>query len=293
MKITCTKCGKRFNGEENLYICPKCNHYHSQVRTRSKMTEKEKVLDIIDDLITEDIPDGETEFIQTVNSEQTIYAARKKTEERSGIDIGNLDLTKIIKKIWIGICIVGGCIIFIAGPFASMLNIGAWSDDPASWDNGWGSSYTEEMVVEYGDPMDFETFTVNIEEVSEPEFGGIKEDDGYKLVRVDFTTESPYGYEDGDIWTEASLAYTYEDDSEYFEYYALYEDEVTNDNTFEKQLVEDGLVTEAHYSGSYFFIFEIPKEADNLVLKIYTYVPEEGETGSYVEAEHFQMPLEL
>ena len=31
MKITCAKCGKRFNGEEHMYICPKCNHYHSQV----------------------------------------------------------------------------------------------------------------------------------------------------------------------------------------------------------------------------------------------------------------------
>lgn len=32
MKASCEKCGKIFDMEENLYICPKCNHYHSQVK---------------------------------------------------------------------------------------------------------------------------------------------------------------------------------------------------------------------------------------------------------------------
>lgn len=31
MKASCEKCGKIFDMEEHLYICPKCNHYHSQV----------------------------------------------------------------------------------------------------------------------------------------------------------------------------------------------------------------------------------------------------------------------
>ena len=31
MKEPCEKCGKRFDMEECMYICPSCGHYHSQV----------------------------------------------------------------------------------------------------------------------------------------------------------------------------------------------------------------------------------------------------------------------
>ena len=39
MKMICSKCGKRFDGEEHLYICPKCNHYHSQTGVHGRKRE--------------------------------------------------------------------------------------------------------------------------------------------------------------------------------------------------------------------------------------------------------------
>lgn len=298
MKIQCSNCGKRFNAEQHMYICPKCNHYHSQVGTDAGHGTTEKPVKKYrwetDPIELDDTPNEEPEFIQTVNGEQTVYTARKKTEESSA-DVGNLELGKILKKIWMGLCIVGGCIIFIAGPFADMLDIGAWSDDSESRDSDWWSSYNEEIVVDYGNPMEFEAFTVNVGKVGKPVLDGLKAEDGWKLVQVNFETESPYEYESGDIATDVILELSNGEEWDYPQdvYYALYEDEVASERSVEKELNEAGLVVEAHYSGEYFWIFEIPEDVHDVELKITSFISDDEEDWSYTQDETFRMQLEL
>ncbi len=326
MKITCKKCGKRFDGEEHLYICPKCNHYHSQVGARGKSVDtvsasnlydkksvkdpfKEKknhnplegsvknkikdklegvnVLEMIDDLIPDDtLQEDEQEFIQTLNGDKKVYTAVTEKKSESTESTG-----EIMKKIGTGLSIVIGFIIFISSVVGDF-DLGS---DDSSWDDEWGSSYTEELQVDYGQPMEFETFTVNVGKVSEPEFDGLEAEDGWKLVQVNFETESPYEYEDGDVWTEVSLVTLYDEESYYDEqdFFAVYESDIASDNATEKELREAGLVVEAHYSGKYFCIFEIPEDTDNFELKVTSFVPEDEDSWNYEQHECFRMPIEL
>lgn len=318
MKITCAKCGKRFNGEEHMYICPKCNHYHSQVGigavhgTAEKQVKKYRwetdpiELDDEENFFkrkhkeTEiasldpptypksEMPDEEEPgFIETLDGLQP-NGIENKVEESDFFS----DVSSVGKKIRLAIYIIVGFVMLIGSTIG---NFGFWSDDSDSWDSDWGSSYTEEIVVDYGDPMEFESFTVNVGEVHEPEFDGLEAEDGWKLVQVNFETESPYEYESGDIWTEVYLMHAYEDGSSYTEdgYCAVYEDELTSDRLVEKELREAGLVIEAHYSGEYFCIFEIPEEVEDVDLKITSLIPEEEDSWSYEEHESIRMPLEL
>jgi hypothetical protein len=169
-----------------------------------------------------------------------------------------------------------------------------WSGDDSSWSEGWGDTYTEEEV-EFGDPMCFETFTVNVGEVSEPEFDGLKAEPGWKLVQVNFTTESPYGYEDESMSTDFTLWYGYEDDFGYTEdgYDALFEDDITDDISLQNKLRDSGLVVEAHYSGNYFCIFEIPEEIDDVTFEITSFKSYSNSNDSYTYDESIRMPIEL
>lgn len=286
MKINCSKCGKRFDADQYMYICPKCNHYHSQVGVRSKMTAS--VLPAKTDIFEEkpnDTADEGSEFIQTLNGDQKVYTAVLPKKSESTFDPGS-----VLKKIGLGICIVIGFVMFIGSTIA---DFDSWSDDSGSWGDGWDTYSTEEEVT-YGSPMEFEDFTVNVGDVTELTDENLDVNEGWKLVKVSFETDSIYTAEDEDLFTDVVMLHSYGDDSNWTEdgYYALYEDEVTNERKVEEQLAEDGLVTEAHYSGSYFWVFEIPENAEEVKLKVTTYVPD-GEWGSYSQDEAITMPLEL
>ena len=284
MKITCTKCGKRFDAEDHLYICPKCNHYHSQTGKHGSVN----VLDVIDELIPDDTLDEEPEFIKTVDGEQTIYTARRNDMEENK-SFFSKGIT--FRKIRLAVCIIVGFIMIISS------NIGEFDEwgESGSGDSDWGYTYTEEMEVDFGDPMDFETFTVNINEVCEPQVDGLKADDGFKLVQINFNTESSYEYESWDISTEVSLElyngeqYDYPQDV----YYALYKDEVSSDRPVEEEMKDAGLVAEAHYSGEYFWIFEIPEDVSNVKLNITSYTADDEDGWSYTQDECIKMPVEL
>ena len=297
MKITCAKCGKRFDAEDHLYICPKCNHYHSQTGTHGYSRQSASMLDVLENIvigndapdgITDDKPEEETEFIQTLNGDQRVYTAQKKTQEKDSDAFS--DAGSILKKIGLALCIIIGFIMFIS---STLSEYDVWSDDSESWDSGWGD-YFAENVVDYGTPMEFDTFTVNVEDVCEPEIDGLEAEDGWKLVQVNFTTESPYGYEDESISTDLTLLKQIYDDG-YIEdgYPVLYEDDITYSTALQKQLRDAGLVMEAHYSGNYFCIFEIPEDTDEVTLEIASYTADSDDNTSYTFDESFKMPIEL
>lgn len=317
MKITCSKCGKRFNAEQHMYICPKCNHYHSQVGTDAghgttekpvkkyrwetdpielddeenffKRKRKETEIASLDPPTypKSEMPDEEEpDFIETLDGLQP-NGIENKVEESDFFS----DVSSVGKKIRLAIYIIVGFAMLIGSTIG---DFGFWSDEPDSWDGGWDGSYMEE-TVDYGDPMEFETFTVNVEGVSEPKFDGLEAEEGFKLVQVNFKTESPYEYETEDIITDVYLMHSYEEGSSYTEdgYCASYEDEIASDRSTKKELKNAGLVIEAHYSGEYFCIFEIPEEVEDVDLKITSFIPEEDDSWSYAQDECFKMPLEL
>lgn len=181
MKITCLKCGKRFDAEEHMYICPKCNQYHSQIGSGSNLNRDEKTvkkyrwetdpIELADEenffkrrqketeIASLDPPTypksemqdvEEPDFIETLGGLQP-NGAESKPEESDFFS----DVSSVGKKIALAICIIAGFIIFIG---STIIDSGVWSDDPDSLDSGWGSSYNEEIEVDYGNPMDFETF---------------------------------------------------------------------------------------------------------------------------------------
>jgi len=317
MKITCSKCGKRFNAEQHMYICPKCNHYHSQVGTDAghgttekpvkkyrwetdpielddeenffKRKRKETEIASLDPPTypKSEMPDEEEPgFIETLDGLQP-NGIENKVEESDFFS----DVSSVGKKIRLAIYIIVGFAMLIGSTIG---NFGFWSDEPDSLGSDWDGSYMEETVA-YGDPMEFETFTVNVEGVSEPEFDGLEAEEGFKLVQVNFETESPYEYESGDIATDVILELSNGEEWDYPQdvYYALYEDEVASERSVEKELNKAGLVVEAHYSGEYFWIFEIPEDVHDVELKITSFISDDEEDWSYTQDETFRMPLEL
>ena len=316
MKINCSKCGKRFDADQYMYICPKCNHYHSQLGGSSNLNKAEKPvkkyrwetdpIELADEenyfkrrqketeIASLDPPTyprsemknvEEPDFIETLGGLQT-NGAESKPEENDFFS----DVSSVGKKIGLAVCIIIGFVMFIGSTIA---DFDSWSDDSGSWGDGWDTYSTEEEVP-YGSPMEFEDFTVNVGDVTELTDENLDVNEGWKLVKVSFETDSIYTAEDEDLFTDVVMLHSYGDDSNWTEdgYYALYEDEVTNERKVEEQLAEDGLVTEAHYSGSYFWVFEIPENAEEVKLKVTTYVPD-GEWGSYSQDEAITMPVEL
>ena len=344
MKITCSKCGKRFDAEDHLYICPKCNHYHSQTGTHGHSREtvsasnlfdktsstsdlfkekkttsdllsgssktkdvfKEKknsldgsvknklkdklegvnVMDALEDIIVGDYSsdnsnDDTPEFIQTLNGDQRVYTARKKTEEESSDFFG--DVNSVGKKIGLAVCIIVGFIMLISSTIGEF---DEWSDDENSWNSGWESSYTEDIEVAYGEPMEFETFTVNVTGVGDPDVNGLKPSDNKKFVQVDFSSDQTV--DDESIDSEVML----EIDGR--EYYALYEDDITNKVNLQNELWESGLDTYAHYNMDGYWIFEIPESAEAADLIISSYIIEDGDSSWYSELildEQIRMPI--
>lgn len=289
MKITCTKCGKKFDAEKHLYICPKCNHYHSQVGASGRSREFIPAPNLID---KKSSTDDTSEFIKTVNGDQTVYTAvseAKKKDEEDFVDFSGPGT--FLKKLAVALCIIIGFIVFISN---TLSDYDVWSDDD-SWDSGWNDTYTEDIEVQYGEPMNFETFTVNVQKIGEPVIDGLKAEDGYKLVQINFETDSQYDYDSWDIATDVALELSNGEEWDYPQdiYYALYEDEIASNRYEAVELENAGLVAEAHFSGEHFCIFEIPEDVHDVELSITSFLADDEDAWSYTQDECFRMPIEL
>ncbi len=319
MKITCTKCGKRFDPDKHMNICPKCNHYHSQVGNYSNNISEKPVKKYR----------WETDPIE-LDDEENFFKRRQKTTEIASLDpptypksemsntdepdhIETLDgsqpngvedkpeesdfflnVSSIGRKLRLAVCIVIGFVLLIGGTAYDFINDNdksdMWGEEWETSDDGYYSY--EDVEVPHGTPMKFDTFTVFVGDVCVPEYDDLKAAEGYKLIQINFDTESTYGYEDGNIWTDVQLFYDCKNISG--STYACYEDELTNKGSLRNQLHDDGLVAEAQYSGSYFWIFEVPDEVEEFDLSIMSYIPEGNNSwDDYVQDECFTMPLEI
>lgn len=319
MKINCVKCGKRFDAEKHMYICPKCNHYHSQVGAhraaageksviekykkeeskksnpleggnktektakkrkwqREDIPEYEKrasLSDIIDEFVCDD---GEAEQAETLNG--NLFEEPEKNYQPTAFD----DASDVFKKIR-NIVTAAIAIIMLISMVVSAGDdfMGDHNYDEDDWSYN-GYSYYE---VDYGEPMDFKTFTVNVGAIGEPDIAGLKCSNGCKLIQIDYYTEEHV--EDDSVDSDVALIY----EGEW--YYALYEDELSKKSVLQDELWDAGLQTVAHGKGDHIWIFEVPEDADCAELEVTSYVSDDpnGWAASYEQDEQYIMQIEL
>ena len=272
MKITCTKCGKRFDAEDHLYICPKCNHYHSQTGAHGHSRETisssnlfEKKSDTTDlfsvgDYKSDDTNDDQPEFIQTLNGEQKVYTAvnKKANRETEYNDLGTT-LRKTSKVLSIILCVA----IFLSTIITGMLD----RIDFSGFDDSTDTEY-EIFISENGTLMEFDTFEVKAEKADELISYDMIPSDGMKFLQVNYET---FVYEEAD-WLDTSVTVSDVKNS-YTDYYPLYSDEISGISNHEQKAFDNaGLNQYAHMEGTGFWIFEIPEDTESVYLNISTLV---------------------
>ena len=290
MKISCAKCGKRFDADQYMYICPKCNHYHSQTGKHGNRDAvqgfddsesgflKRKAAEVTghNDLPFEKKHEPETYV--TLEGAQTTYR-KPKDKEKKKFSFLNFRLI-IAVIVLLAMLINMGSIALENTNFNSVWKAFEFSDDSAAEE-----TYTS---VEPGTPMEFDTYVVYVGEAAEPDYDGIEAPAGQRYVQINFSTEA-LEYDDS-IDSQVALVCNGQ------KYYALYEDEITNNPDLQEELWDAGLDIVAHSEYAELWIFEIPQTAETAELEITSYVTEDGGSAWYSELivdEVQRMPIEL
>lgn len=284
MKMTCAKCGKRFDAEGCMYICPKCNHYHSQVGVRGKEWRQEK---------TEDKP-----FFSVTRPEVGTFEAGSEepasaADNQGGGFFESADdgfLAENLKKLAanpdkygsgpeaakkvIAVCIGAILLALALGSVVSgLFSTGSWEDE---YYDDYDDYYFGEEIYEIspGDTMDYGDFVTHVTDYGETDIEGAYDPVyGCKYVTVSFDTYSPY-----DISNEWDYDNTYTDvvlkaDGEYF--YSLYPEDLAIEDRDIRDLEESGMCAEVQYNGSWYCVFEVPEDATEFELIVTSWTSDE------------------
>lgn len=248
MKQSCEKCGKIFNMEEHLYICPKCNHYHSQVKygiktnsTPAPMPRQQETLKNLKSEVMDAIYDDGS------NKRNIFDSFKKKNPIKKS--------QKAVSKIITAIIIVIMCILFIGTPAMELL-------DDFEFQTTENSVETEVVcrpVLENGS-MNFGDISVKPQKADQLTVAGLEAPEGWKFVQVNFTTT----YDDYN-WDKTIKVYM-EYEGQFYKALSPYD---VDDAALEEELEDTGLDTTPVYLDEGYFLFLVPENAQAGELRMY------------------------
>lgn len=262
MKTSCEKCGKIFNMEEHLYICPKCNHYHSQIRHGRKRNVEQTKADVRD------------LFGGTQQKSENVLKEKLDKIKSIGNNFQNKKLSRIVPVIAVIIIVM----LVGAGIAYNMLQ----DQDIPETDPVQIEEQEQGEVIEIieDEEMYFDGATVSIGKSDAVSFKTLKDIDGWKYVQFDFSTVIEDNYE----WDTSLYPYL-KYDGVY--YRALDSYNLIYDSSDDEQLVNEKLNYDLIYADDGIVIFIVPDEAKNAEL----YVKEENYDSD--KNTTYIMPVEL
>lgn len=252
MKQSCEKCGKIFNMEEHLYICPKCNHYHSQVKygrkpnytpvpmPKKQIKEPEILKNLKNEVVDAIYDDG--------SNKPNIFDSfkKKKTFEKSH---------KAVSKIITAIIIVVMCILFVGAPAMELMDDFEFQETESPIE----TEFSFKPVLENGS-MNFDEISVKPWKAEQLTVADLEAPEGWKFVQVNFKTT--YGDYNWDKTIKVYMEY----DGQFYKALSEYD---VDDASAEEKLSDTGLDTTPVYLDEGYFLFLLPENAQAGELRMY------------------------
>ena len=331
MKMICSKCGKRFDGEEHLYICPKCNHYHSQTGVHSKARASEDDSNPLYEKAGK--PDL---FKEKGNSGSLLKKSQGKNPLEGGVKnkikdkLENVNVMELIddlipdedtpdsasneedefietlngeQKVYTAVPPKKSESTF--EPESVLKKIGLALCIIIGFITAIGSAIGDfDDWSDDGDSWDsgWSTYT------NEVEYGETMEFDGFSMDICNIGPPYVDGLECLDGYKLVQVDYTsecYIDEDDVMADAALicegtwcgtlYEDDLSEDEEIQQKLTDSGFSYEAYVSGEHYWIFAVPEDAYEATLEITSYTDDDPDdwNSSYNQDETIEMPIEL
>lgn len=235
MKIKCENCGKQYNYEKHMGICPKCGRYVRQA----------------------DIYDQDS-AIEEWNTQQKEQNTKKFRKYKSPV------LSKPKKSssfyIQIGICILLLVIVCVFPSYYQKETEKLIED--IYQDQKVKNVKTTECKL--GDKISIPEYDITLTDVSEYETEELEVPEGWKYVQVSYVSEGELQY------TGFCGTATYLQTEGHF-YYPMYLWDITNDELLIDRLRKEEGITTGYHEEKGKFLFLIPQEAQEATLHIREY----------------------